>query len=120
MIQQFRLKPANLLHQLQQFILYCVCPRHTAGSYALGQSHQAPPRRQGPWRGPGKFVNITRSALGKLRALGVAAQEDKTVQQAVVTILNQIYEQDFRGFSSAGSTRSAGKPRTGGSGRAGR
>ena len=32
--------------------------------------------------------------------LGVAALEDKIVQQAfVVTILNQIYEGDFRGFS---------------------
>jgi hypothetical protein len=30
---------------------------------------------------------------------GVAAQEDKVVQQAVVTILNQIYEEDFLGFS---------------------
>jgi RNA-directed DNA polymerase len=29
----------------------------------------------------------------------VAALEDKVVQQAVVTILNQIYEGDFRGFS---------------------
>jgi len=27
--------------------------------------------------------------------LGVAALEDKIVQQAVVTILNQIYEEDF-------------------------
>src|ERR1700726_3592231 len=36
---------------------------------------------------------------GRQRALGVAALEDKTVQQAVVTILNQIYEEDFRGFS---------------------
>ena len=29
----------------------------------------------------------------------VAALEDKIVQHAVVTILNQIYEEDFRGFS---------------------
>jgi RNA-directed DNA polymerase len=29
----------------------------------------------------------------------VAALEDKIVQQAVVTILNQIYEIDFKGFS---------------------
>jgi RNA-directed DNA polymerase len=36
---------------------------------------------------------------GRQRALGVAALEDKTVQQAAVTILNQIYEEDFRGFS---------------------
>ena len=31
--------------------------------------------------------------------MGVAALEDKIVQQAVVTILNQIYEEDFLGFS---------------------
>ena len=33
------------------------------------------------------------------RPLGIAALEDKIVQQAVVTILNQIYEVDFKGFS---------------------
>jgi hypothetical protein len=38
-------------------------------------------------------------ANGKLRPLGIAALEDKIVQQAVVTVLNQIYEEDFRGFS---------------------
>ena len=31
--------------------------------------------------------------------MGVAALEDKIVQQAVVTILNAIYEEDFLGFS---------------------
>jgi group II intron reverse transcriptase/maturase len=31
--------------------------------------------------------------------LGIAALEDKIVQQAVVTVLNQIYEEDFVGFS---------------------
>ncbi|HXM10962.1 MAG TPA: group II intron reverse transcriptase/maturase [Terriglobales bacterium] len=36
---------------------------------------------------------------GRQRPLGVAAVEDKTVQHAVVTILNQIYEEDFLGFS---------------------
>jgi RNA-directed DNA polymerase len=36
---------------------------------------------------------------GRQRPLGIAAVEDKTVQQAVVTILNQIYEEDFLGFS---------------------
>lgn len=36
---------------------------------------------------------------GRQRPLGIAALEDKIVQQAVVTILNQIYEEDFRGFS---------------------
>ena len=36
---------------------------------------------------------------GRKRPLGIAALEDKIVQQAVVTILNQIYEVDFLGFS---------------------
>lgn len=38
-------------------------------------------------------------ANGKSRPLGIAALEDKIVQHAVVVILNQIYEEDFRGFS---------------------
>jgi RNA-directed DNA polymerase len=33
------------------------------------------------------------------RMLGIAALEDKIVQQAVVTVLNEIYEEDFLGFS---------------------
>src|SRR5215472_3444002 len=36
---------------------------------------------------------------GRQRPLGVAALEDKLVQCAVATILNQIYEEDFLGFS---------------------
>jgi retron-type reverse transcriptase len=36
---------------------------------------------------------------GRERPLGIAALEDKIVQQAVVTILNAIYEEDFLGFS---------------------
>jgi len=36
---------------------------------------------------------------GRQRPLGVAALEDKIVQYAVATILNQIYEEDFLGFS---------------------
>ena len=31
--------------------------------------------------------------------MGIAALEDKIVQQAVVRVLNQIYEVDFLGFS---------------------
>jgi RNA-directed DNA polymerase len=38
-------------------------------------------------------------ADGRQRPLGIASLEDKIVQQAMVTILNQIYEVDFRGFS---------------------
>lgn len=36
---------------------------------------------------------------GKMRPLGVAALEDKIVQQAARTVLECIYEQDFLGFS---------------------
>src|SRR5215510_13976885 len=36
---------------------------------------------------------------GRQRPLGIAALEDKIVQAATVTILNQIYEEDFLGFS---------------------
>jgi len=36
---------------------------------------------------------------GRQRPIGIAALEDKIVQQAVVTVLNQIYEEDFLGFS---------------------
>ena len=36
---------------------------------------------------------------GRQRPLGVVALEDKIVQQAVATILQAIYEQDFVGFS---------------------
>lgn len=38
-------------------------------------------------------------ADGKTRPLGIAALEDKIVQQAVVTVLSTIYETDFMGFS---------------------
>ena len=44
-------------------------------------------------------VELRDRADGRQRPLGVAALEDKIVQQAVVTILNQIYEVDFKGFS---------------------
>ena len=38
-------------------------------------------------------------ADGRKRPLGIASLEDKIVQQAVRTVLEQIYEEDFRGFS---------------------
>lgn len=36
---------------------------------------------------------------GRLRPLGIACLEDKVAQQALVMVLNEIYEEDFLGFS---------------------
>ena len=47
---------------------------------------------------PARQVHIPKSD-GSRRALSIQCVEDKIAQQAIVTVLNQIYETDFQGFS---------------------
>jgi RNA-directed DNA polymerase len=54
---------------------------------------------RGAFRAQPSRIVYLRKDDGRQRPLGIAALEDKIVQQGVVTILNAIFEEDFLGFS---------------------
>jgi hypothetical protein len=73
------------------------------GRVHRGAYHAQPSRRV--WGPEG-----TPKADGRKRPLGIAALEDKVVQHAVGTVLNQIWEEDFLGFSTSGTDPQPGIP----------
>jgi group II intron reverse transcriptase/maturase len=66
-----------------------------------GRSSRRSSQPGSPRNVPGAAFKASLYTEGRWAAtfVGIAALEDKIVQQAVVTILNQIYEVDFKGFS---------------------
>jgi retron-type reverse transcriptase len=54
---------------------------------------------RGVYRAQGFAQNLDTEADGRQRRLGIVAWEDKIVHYAVGTVFNQIWEEDFLGFS---------------------
>jgi RNA-directed DNA polymerase len=75
----------------------------TWDAYASGMDLSIPDLHERLHSGRYRAQPVKRSYLrkedGRLRPLGVTALEDKIVQQACVTLLNEVFEADFLGFS---------------------
>jgi RNA-directed DNA polymerase len=112
--RQRRLRFTALLHHVTPQLLtqsYYALSRRAAtgvdgvtwGDYGqelearIERLHQAV--HSGTYRAQPSRRSYIPKADGSKRPLGIAALEDKIVQQAVTTVLSAVYEQDFLGFS---------------------
>ena len=80
--------------EIKRDLLQAECGRPKLHPLPSARSTRAVHFEMGPIRSYGKARRT-----GRQRPLGIAALEDKIVQHAVGTVLNQIYEEDFLGFS---------------------
>ena len=113
-VRDKKLRFTSLLHYVDESLLYeayrALNPGAAAGVDGVtwrdyGEGLQGRLRdlkdrvHRGTYRAQPSRRTYIPKADGSMRPLGIAALEDKIVQQAVVTVLNQIYEVDFLGFS---------------------
>ena len=112
--QDKKLKFTNLFHHMTPELLrasFFTLKKHAApgvdgetwGDYAVECEQRIDDLHERLHRGayraqPSKRTHIPKPD-GRMRPLGIAALEDKIVQQAARTVLEDIYEHDFLGFS---------------------
>ena len=109
-----QLRFTNLLHHITEQLLSdaynALNPKAVAGvdgmrwaEYGIGLEHRLKDLHarvhRGSYRAQPSLRTYIAKADGRKRPLGIATLEDKIVQQAVVWVLQAIYEQDFLGFS---------------------
>ncbi len=104
----------NLLHHVTETLLeeayYALNPKARPGvdqvtwveygeglKFRLKDLHERVHR--GSYRAQPSLRTYIPKADGRMRPIGIASLEDKIVQQAVVWVLQAIYEEDFLGFS---------------------
>ena len=109
-----QLRFTNLLHHITEQLLReaynALNPKAVAGvdgmtwaEYGIGLEHRLKDLHArvhaGSYRAQPSLRTYIAKDDGRKRPLGIATLEDKIVQQAVVWVLQAIYEQDFLGFS---------------------